>query len=69
MKIKFKLIVVLLTIVFIVFGILLFLKIKDNIISNNINDIEWLSDNINIEENTKIGNNINYVKKKLCKYI
>lgn len=67
MKIRFKLIVVLLTILFIVFGTILFLKIKNNVISNNINNIEWLSKNVSIEENTKIGNNINYVKTK--KYV
>ncbi len=65
MKFKIKLLLIILIIViFITLSVIGFLKLRNDTIKNNINDVEWLRKNINIVENDKMGDNINYISTK-----
>lgn len=64
---KKNIVIFIFLILLIVLSIAVYLKINNNIIEENLNDHEWMEDNINIVKNPILGKNIYYVEKE--KYV
>ena len=64
---KKNIVIFIFLILLIVLSIAVYLKIHNNIIEENLNDHDWMEDNINIVKNPILGKNIYYVEKE--KYV